>query len=306
MILEMKCAVESATDLPMEYKFTFDQKEVTFTPSLDANRRSVVAEISIKKRIPESAGFRAVSRPPSPDGMGAEIRIEGTGELVEELKEDLQFLESLLSLCMVTKFKWESATQRFIPETIEEQRSLGVYEIQYMPTYAKAYRPLKVEWLNQEVNRFRELTIPLAFFREGIRSYYQFNNIASFQNFYFIIEGFYAEGEYKNQDKFFTRNRELLAYAHAAFPQILQMKDKLEPFFNFYKLDMTPESFLKLSVKIRHRIHHYFNSIEDKGYFGNPFEQDFYQPIALSLMLLCIHILLGKVQALLTGPRGKP
>ena len=39
MILEMKCAVESTAELLKEYGYTFDQKEVALTPSLNEEEK---------------------------------------------------------------------------------------------------------------------------------------------------------------------------------------------------------------------------------------------------------------------------
>lgn len=302
MLLKMRCKVDSTTELSSEYRFVFDQKEVTFAPSINEQGRSVVSEIAIAKRIPESAKFKTAVTLPGPEGTAAEIRVEGAEELEEELKEDLQFLESLLSLSMVTKVRWESPDRSFVPETETERRNLAVYSFRAWQFYPKVYMPLKTHLLNDRVNRLRELTVPLAFFREGVRSFFDFNYITSFQNFYFVIEGFYAEGEYKNQEKLFTGNGELCGYAKMAFPQITRIWDKLEPFFTFYKLDKTPESFLRLAVKIRHRVHHYFHGGAPEEYFGNPLSQDFYQPIALGMNLLCAHVLFGKVETAMKKP----
>lgn len=257
----------------------------------------MVSEIAIRKRIPESAGFRTMSKPPGANGTPGVISVEGTEDIEKELVQDLQFLESLLSLCMVKKITWESPQLAFIPETAREKDSLEVYSWKRSQKYPKFYRQMKTEWLDERVDRFRDLTIPLAFFREGMRSYEQFNYIASFQNFYFIIEGFYAEGESKNEEDRFLGSRELMGFVNSAFPQIMQIREKLDPFLKFYKLDATPESFVKLLVKVRHRVHHYFREDKAQEYFGNPLAQEYYQPLALGLMLLCIHVLFGKVES---------
>jgi hypothetical protein len=293
----MKCKVESTSELLSQYRFTFDQKEVTLTPSINEEGRSVVSQIAITKRIPESAQFKTVVTSPGPEGTAAEIRVQGTEELEEELKRDLQFLESLLSLSMVTKIAWESPDRSFVPESEAEKRNLAVYSLREWTIYPKVYMPLKTHLLNERTDRFRELTLPLAFFREGARSSLQSNYIVAFQNFYYVIEGFYAQGEYRDQERLFTSDDELLRYTRAAFPQIMRIWDKLEPFFTFYKLDKTPESFLRLAVKIRHRVHHYFHAGESGEYFGNPLRQDFYEPLALGLNILCAHVLFGKIDA---------
>lgn len=236
--------------------------------------------------------------PATPEKPVAQLIVRGTDEIEDELKEDLQFLESLLSLCMVMRIRWESPDRSFIPENEAEKARLGVYSLRTWSVYPKAYMALNTGLLDHRITKLRELTIPLAFFREGQRSFEQSNYISSFQNLYFVVEGFYAEGESKDEEKRFVSNKELLGYAHVAFPQIMQIKDKLQPFFSFYKLDMSPESFLKLIVKIRHRVHHYFHAGESEEYFGNPLNQEYYQPMALALILLCAHILFGKIEAL--------
>jgi len=297
LLLEMKCKVESTSELLSQYRFTFEQKEVTLTPSINEEGKSIVSQIAITKRIPDSAHFKTSVTSPGPEGIAAEIRVQGAEELEEELKEDLQFLESLLSLSMVTKIEWESPERSFVPESEAEKQDLAVYSFRKWRIYPKVYMPLKTHLLNGRTGKFRELTVPLAFFREGVRSSLQSNYIVAFQDFYYVIEGFYAQGEYRDQERLFTCNDELLHYATAAFRQITRIWDKLEPFFTFYKLDKTPESFLRLAVKIRHRVHHYFHGGESGEYFGNPLRQDFYEPLALALNILCAHVLFGKIHS---------
>jgi hypothetical protein len=298
MLLEMKCKVESTTEVPSPYHFSFDQKDVSLLPVINEEGRSVIGEITMRKRIPREAQFRAAMVPPAPGETEAQFVVQGTDEIEDELKEDLQFLESLLSLSMVMKIRWESPDRSFIPENAAEKLNLGMYSLREWEVYPKIYMPLRVHLLDHRISKLRELTVPLAFFREGESSFQEFNYISSFQNLYFVVEGFYAEGESRDQDKRFVSNEELLGYTRAAFPQIMQIKDKLQPFFTFYKLDMTPESFLKLAVKIRHRVHHYFHGGESEEYFGNPLNQEYYEPMALALIILCGHILFGKIEGL--------
>jgi hypothetical protein len=297
LIIELKCHVDSTSDLASPYTFAFDNKEVIITPSKNDEGHTVVSEIAIKKRLPESVEFRTMSEPPAANGTPGVISVEGTEDIEKELVQDLLFLESLLSLCMVKKITWESPELVFIPETDQEKNSLGVYSWKRSQKYPKLYRQMKKEWLDERVGRFRDLTIPLAFFREGTRSYEQFNYIASFQNFYFIIEGFYAEGESKNEEDRFLGSKEFMGYVNSAFPQIMQIREKLDPFLEFYKLDATAKSFVKLLVKVRHRVHHYFHEDKAQEYFGNPLVQEYYQPLSLALMLLCVHLLFGKVES---------
>jgi hypothetical protein len=295
--LELRCQVESTSDLESPYTFVFDNKKVDIIPSTNDEGRSVVSEIAIRKRLLQSTEFRAISKAPAANGTPGEITVEGTEEIENELVHDLQFLESFLSLYMVKKITWESPKVSFVPETDDEKESLGVYSLKRWEKYPKLYRQLKTIWLDGRVNRFRDLTIPLAFFREGTRSYEQFNYIASFQNFYFVIEGFYAQGQSKNEEDRFLGSGELMDTVNSAFPQIMQIREKLDSFLKFYKLEATPQSFVKLLVKVRHRLHHYFHENKAQEYFGNPLAQEYYQPLALALMLLCIHVLFDKVES---------
>jgi hypothetical protein len=141
----------------------------------------------------------------------------------------------------------------------------------------------------------------LAFFREGNRSYLSFNYIAAFQNFYFILEGYYAKGSHKNQENAFLADPELIGLTRGAyFENIQYISDKLDPMFKFYKLIASPESFLRVIVKVRHRLHHYFRDGKQEGYFGTPLSQEIYQPISLGLMVLCAYILFHRKDSLLT------
>ena len=133
--------------------------------------------------------------------------------------------------------------------------------------------------------------MPLAFYREGTVSFSSFNYIAGFQNFYFVLEGYYAKGSHKDQEKNFLSDQELVNCAHVAYSQhIHQIEDKLRPMFEFYKLTPSPEALLRLAVKVRHRLHHYFHSSDKDTYFGTPFSQELYQPVALALMLLSMYV----------------
>lgn len=288
---------DSTAELASEFTFTFEEKEITLVPSVNEERRIVLKEIRIRKRIPDDAGFKAITVPPGENGKPGEIHIEGTDAVEKELTEDLQFLESLLSLYRVNKIEWESAERSFIPENASEKANLGIYSTRQGYRYPKFYRTLKTDLLTKDVARFRDLTIPLAFFREGMRSFDQFNYIASFQSFYFVIEGFYAKGEYRNQEDIFLSDQELMNFAISAYPQI-ETVNGLQPFYDFYKLNASPESFLRLAVKVRHRLHHYFHAEGDEKYFGNPLTQDYYKPVSLGLWLLCVHVLFGKIGTL--------
>jgi len=297
--LELRADVESTTILEDEFRFFFEQKDVLLIPKRNTDRKNVIAEISIRKKIPEDAGFRTVSKPPTKDEPG-HISAVGFEPTAEELEGDLQFLESLLSLYGVMKVSWDSARHAFIPETEAEKRSLQVYSLRLTKQYPPVYQDLKTDWINAKIGELRELTVPLAFFREGNRSYVAFNYIAAFQSFYFILEGYYSKGSHKDQEKSFTSDAELLGFTRAAYHRhIKELTDKLDPMFKFYKLTPSPESFLRLVIKVRHRVHHYFRGGRQEGYFGTPLSQELYQPISLGLMLLCAYVLFGKRDSLL-------
>lgn len=97
LILELRADVESTTILEDEFRFFFEQKDVLLIPKRNTDRKNVIAEISIRKKIPEDAGFRTVSKPPTKDEPG-HISAVGFEPTAEELEGDLQFLESLLSI----------------------------------------------------------------------------------------------------------------------------------------------------------------------------------------------------------------
>jgi len=299
MILELRAEVESTTLLPEEFNFSFEHKDVLLIPKRNKDGRDVVAEISIRKRIPDDAGFRTEVRPRTSAREPAHISIVGDERIGKELIRDLQFIESLLSLYGVTRVFWDFAKHSFIPETDAEKRNLQVHSISRTKQYLPIYYNLETDRMNETITKLRELTVPLAFFREGNKSFLSLNYIAAFQNFYFILEGYYAKGSHKNQETIFLSSTELLRQARAAYFPLQQIADKLNPMFKFYKLTPSPESFLRLVVKVRHRLHHYFRGEKQETYFGTPLLQEMYQPISLALMILCTYVLFAKRDSLL-------
>lgn len=295
MIMELRSEVDSTAVLLEEFSFSFEHKDVFLIPKKNKDGRTVFAEIVIRKRMPHDVPFKTEIKP-STQTAPASISVVGDEEIAAELKSDLQFIESLLTLYGVRRIYWDLAKYSYIPETDNEKQNLKVYSIgisakQYPPMYL----PLKTDWISEGIGKFRELTIPLAFFREGGQCYQSFNYIAAFQNYYFILEGYYAKGSHRDQETSFLSDPELVSYARAAYSMhIQQIEDKLEPMFKFYKLTPSPESLLRLAVKVRHRLHHYFHQTGEETYFGTPFSQEVYQPVSLALMLLCTHILFGK------------
>ncbi|MGA3109054.1 MAG: hypothetical protein ABSD99_06305 [Candidatus Bathyarchaeia archaeon] len=294
MIMELRADVDSTAVLQEEFGFTFEHKNVCLIPRKNKDGRSVLSEISIRKRIPDDAFFKTESRPPT-QSTPALISVVGDEAIGHELRSELQFIESLLALYGVQRIYWDLAKASYIPETDVEKQNLKVYAIRVTKQYPPIYLPLKTDWMDERIGRLRDLTIPLAFFREGTRSYYSFNYIAAFQSFYFVLEGYYAKASHKNQEKTFLSDPELLSCAQAAYSDHIQhIEDKLRPMFESYKLTPTPQSLLRLAVKVRHRLHHYFHETAKETHFGTPFSQELYQPVSLALMLLCIRILVLK------------
>ena len=100
------------------------------------------------------------------------------------------------------RLRWDSARFTLLFESEAEREGHGVPSIQVDP--ASAHRSLveaTVRDLAVSINacdRFAALTTPLAFIREGNNEYHTFRFINAFYNYYFVLEGLYGRGAWRN------------------------------------------------------------------------------------------------------------
>lgn len=272
----------------------------SYTTVLQFDERGL-NQVSIERELSDAEISKLDNRIENPQlGNPGVISLGISEEIRREGHETLQTLESLFGLYNVKKLYWRDAAIELIPQS-ELEKSLDVKKIDLELSKSETphvwkYDPKDVDWEHIE-----RLKTPLAFFRRGCRFVHNLEYINAYTNFYFIIEGFYSEGDHTNVESTYLESSELMKAAETGFDASMDsLRDGLEPFFEFYGKDRSPEGLIRLYVVIRHQLNHFFH--EHSGpHTPSPFDQYDYEPVCLSLMHLTYYILLTKVNDIEIG-----
>jgi hypothetical protein len=216
--------------------------------------------------------------------------------LKESLLADLRFAESALCMYGVHGLSWRSVKVSLVPDTQQEAEQLQVSSSQFVYKYEATPRPLKTHLLR---DRFRPLTVPLSFFREGEVLFRDFRYISSFRSFYYILEGFYAAGTHRNQERQFKKSKELVDSVGIALQQLAggDHEARIHALLDSYRKPHTEEGVLELLVLLRHSIQHFFGLTKKQALAEGETGEDF-RSAALLAMLVSIQVVWRKVDAL--------
>ena len=178
-------------------------------------------------------------------------------EIRDNAYSTLQTIESLFGLHNIKKLYWRDATMELIPQNKNEDE-IEVRKIDLEKSRSETPHVWNFDLENFDWDLIEDLKVPLAFFRKGMRFLDEFDYINSYTNFYFILEGFYSEGEHTNIESVYLENDELMRAAKTGFNTSMEsLGGGLEPFFDFYDKDQCPEGYIKLLVTVRHQLNHF-------------------------------------------------
>lgn len=217
-------------------------------------------------------------------------------QLKETLLADLRFAESALCMYGVHGLNWRSVSVSLVPDTQQEADQLQVTSLQSAYKYEDTPKPLKTHLLR---DCFRPLTVPLSFFREGEVLFRDFRYVSSFRSFYYILEGFYAAGTHRNQEREFKKNKELVEAVRIALQQLagVDHEARIYSLLDRHRKTHTAEGVLELLVLLRHDIQHYFGLTKKRVHVEGEAGEDF-RSAALLAMLVSIQVIWKKVDSL--------
>jgi hypothetical protein len=208
-------------------------------------------------------------------------------------------LESFFGLKGVEKVHWENAKTEYIPQTKDEEENISTTEINISQSYSRRPHEWTFDFCSYNWDVVDRLKIPLAFFRRGQVRHRNFDYISAFIEYYFVLEGLYAEGDWKNVEGRYIDSNELVAIADTTLDQLSgEKRSELDEFFDFYGKDKTPEGYLRLIITLRHQLHHYFHKDSSGPHEPNPFDAEDYQPVSLALGHTVFLVLLCRVEGI--------
>jgi len=193
--------------------------------------------------------------------------------LKTELIGDMQQLESMLAMMgNLKRIHWERPIFEYYPETTEEHE-----RVNFIPSWVflheyKSDEPTILDVSNLPdllvaADGLRSLGPAMSFYREGRNEYKLSRYINAFYNFYFILEGLFANGKFKTNDVIheFLKSPILMAVVQKFFdlvsnnhnPQESATREQLEAELKKRDQPLSLEGIITYVVKKRGELHHF-------------------------------------------------
>jgi hypothetical protein len=310
MKLRIKCDVQSDVILPRRLELKTEDRNFAFDIGADGIWNRLTVHADIKNPSSVRWGTEDVQGPRASDQ--APFNIVGTVEdsIVDCVIEDIQSLESTLSIYMpLRQINWRYPETEVLFE-VGDERTLGhlgaVSVSRAKPAPSKVTEKAFVSIVGIGL-RAQSLTVVASFWREGENNWIAGKFINAFFNYYFVLEGLYANRKTKN-----TLVEEEMLKSPGLLAQIenvnkgnhpIQHLDQLAKMMNVSETP-TAEQLVNLLVSTRGRLHHFQNNPNREQ--GSPLVHDKYEGIAYLARQLAhgsILELLSRVPAVAFGPR---
>lgn len=123
---------------------------------------------------------------------------------LQDLRDLVQYIESLGSFHFnLRRIHWSHGEYAWIPESPEEEHALQLYSLKIgaseYPVTPVHVRPGVLSRMVQARSRLSHLTVPMAFFREGVNEFRAFRYVSAYHNHYFFLEGLFGGGKSNNK-----------------------------------------------------------------------------------------------------------
>lgn len=299
MKFSIECEVDSKIIIDGDIRIDFFNKQFLFYP--DSNR--FLSRIKIVADVNSPEKFYSTIRKSKEKDVKADIIINRDTELFESIINDFQELESILAFNgNLKKINWEFHKEDLICETEEERHKVGVNNFAFKKEYPDDPIYIDVNSLNRIVvtkDLYSSLTIPKAFWREGINDFQSFRYINAFFNFYFIIEGLYGNGKTKNSaviKELYDSNefREFIDWIITdGIKKEKRHLDVINTMLRFRNKNLDTEGLIYLLVATRGELHHFVNNPNKSQ--GTPFNHKNFESIAWVALGLAKRAILQKI-----------
>lgn len=272
--------------------------------TIDLSQDGYASTIRIEGKVDE-CDMIAMTVENTPAGV-PHFNLSGGFQIQRTLVEELKVVESTLGLfCKLSRIRWEYATFIAIPETPEEERTvqwnrLRVTEPDEDTEVSYSSGNL---WTLLQLGHFaRDLSVTIAFFREGAGDLRSRRYISAYFSFYFVIEGLYANGQFGGKEvrAEFGKSKILMSSINEvlSFPLYSSSGDaqaalSLEDLLSIVKKPRTALGVIHLLVWLRGDLHHFVN--RPKKMTGSPFTHARYRIAALLIHDICVSALREEV-----------
>lgn len=272
-------------------------------------KKHVLYEITLEKRLAKDEAVQ---------GMALAFPVTGKEKLrhfdvIQDAKELLQYLESIGSLWFgIRNIDMGNMRIEWKNERRGKRQELGFnFETNTISNYSDAVTMIidqeglaSILGLRADLN---QLTIPMAFYREGLneRAKGRFGN--AFINFFLMLEGLYGNGQFgeRQLNTQFKATRELTNAVDGLLKETLpEYVDKqLEAWLRAHNKLRNRDGIIEMLTKVRGDLHHY--SMRSTRNQGTPLNQTDFLAAAYVARIICTDIY-RELHEQLTGTKITP
>ena len=220
---------------------------------------------------------------------------------LQDLLELVQYLESLGSFHLnLRRIHWTEGEFGWIAESPEEERALQLYSIKHGPSeYPVTPVHVNPGLLGRMINargRLRYLTVPMAFFREGVNEYRAFRYVIAYHNHYFFLEGLFGGGKTNNKQvlqKFLSApilcEATQSAITKLENPALARHRRRID-IQRGTRFEWNTEGVLALLIWMRGNLHHF--SVRATTPKGHPLNHREFESIAYLLQMVAYEVVM--------------
>ncbi|MBZ9731181.1 hypothetical protein LB467_15915 [Salegentibacter sp. JZCK2] len=217
------------------------------------------------------------------------------------LKEEIELLQHIESFGALDKeiynIEWDNLSIEWLPETEQEEKELTIKKHSYTLSFKGKKEIIDKDWLFYTIihkRRLNHLTLPLSFFRIGLKYYKSFQYQEAFLNFYLMLEGIFGNNKFKNEHiKSEFQKSQVLSKA------ILRLLDQLKKsdlkhygWFSEmcakYHKEASVDGAIHILVEQRGNLSH-FSNINPKKH-KNPFRNKDFDSLAFITLMICKYV----------------
>lgn len=284
----LKATIDSTIFAGSDISFDSDDLRLEFKRNEDGYLSEVVVSVAA-----DPSAFDAKVEPGIGDAKLA-ISIQTDDALMDRMLSCLRRLESHIAFACagaLRRIHWDTVERFRIPDRDDERvgplASIRLHYADQRPEVSADSEAFAIVAKASTVES--PLVVPKAFWREAMNDYFERRYIQAFYNFYFVIEGFYADGKHGKSQVLaaFAKSTEFNEIVERAITLVIRDR------FHFPRLDALYDELgctldrvgtQKLIFLLRGRLHHY--SPDSPQEQPDPFAQEHFLSPAWLLMYL--------------------
>ena len=265
--------------------------------SLVADERGRVTHVVVEAAVPEDKrSLFQSSIGPGARGTAATVHLGGDPQLFRTLIDALRVLESHLAFetpGAIRQINFRERKHEYVPENDAERAAVPVFSYGTKQAYPETPALVTESGFSNFLTstpQFDELVAVKSFWIEGLNRFQQLQYVQAFHQFYFVIEGFFADRKTSERQvlKAFCGSAELTTILDAAVKTFSKPDERhsmrLRELMALEKCECSVDGLRRFLFRVRGRLHHY--SAKSIAPTIHPHNQEAFETAALVAMFI--------------------